>query len=33
MIPQAYIIEWSNNVPWNTNEQIEQDIVICRDFS
>lgn len=30
MIPQAYIIEWSNNVPWNTNEQIEQDLVICR---
>ena len=30
MIPQAYIIEWSSNVPWNTNEQIEQDLVICR---
>jgi predicted nucleotidyltransferase component of viral defense system len=30
MIPQAYIIEWSNNVPWNTNEQVEQDLVICR---
>ncbi len=30
MIPQANIIEWSNNVPWQTNEQIEQDLVICR---
>src|SRR5665647_1502466 len=30
MIPQAYITEWSNNVPWQTNEQVEQDLVICR---
>ncbi len=30
MIPQAYIIEWSNQVPWQTNEQVEQDLVICR---
>jgi predicted nucleotidyltransferase component of viral defense system len=30
MIPQAYITEWSNNVPWRTNEQVEQDLVICR---
>lgn len=30
MIPQAYITEWSNNVPWQSNEQIEQDLVICR---
>ena len=30
MIPQAYIIEWSNHVPWQTNEQVEQDLVICR---
>ncbi len=30
MIPQAYITEWSNFVPWQTNEQIEQDLVICR---
>ena len=30
MIPQSYIIEWSNNVPWQTNEQVEQDLVICR---
>jgi predicted nucleotidyltransferase component of viral defense system len=29
MIPQAYITEWSNNVPWQTNEQVEQDLVIC----
>ena len=30
MIPQNHIIEWSNHVPWQTNEQIEQDLVICR---
>jgi len=30
VIPQAYITEWSNNVPWHTNEQVEQDLVICR---
>jgi predicted nucleotidyltransferase component of viral defense system len=30
MIPQSHIIEWSNNVPWQTNEQVEQDLIICR---
>lgn len=30
MIPQAYITEWSNQVPWQTNEQVEQDLLICR---
>jgi predicted nucleotidyltransferase component of viral defense system len=30
MIPQAFITEWSNNVPWQNNEQVEQDLVICR---
>lgn len=30
MIPQAHIIEWSNQVPWQTNEQVEQDLVMCR---
>ena len=30
MIPQAYITEWSAHVPWQTNEQVEQDLVICR---
>jgi predicted nucleotidyltransferase component of viral defense system len=30
MIPQSSIIEWSNYVPWQTNEQVEQDLVICR---
>jgi len=32
MIPQAAIIEWSNHVPWQTNEQVEQDMVICRSL-
>lgn len=30
MIPRNDIIEWSNTVAWQTNEQIEQDLVICR---
>lgn len=30
MIPQAHITEWSAQVPWRTNEQVEQDLVICR---
>lgn len=30
MIPQAYITEWGITVPWQTNEQVEQDLVICR---
>jgi hypothetical protein len=30
MIPQTYITEWSNYAPWSTNEQVEQDLIICR---
>ena len=30
MIPQAYISEWGQQVPWQTMEQVEQDLVICR---
>ena len=30
MIPQAHIMEWSQQVPWQSNEQVEQDLVICR---
>lgn len=30
MIPQAYITEWSQEVPWQSYEQVEQDLVICR---
>jgi predicted nucleotidyltransferase component of viral defense system len=30
MIPQSHIIEWGQQVPWQTSEQIEQDLVICR---
>ncbi|HEY4060658.1 MAG TPA: nucleotidyl transferase AbiEii/AbiGii toxin family protein [Puia sp.] len=32
MIPQSDITEWSNYVPWQTNEQVEQDLVICRSL-
>jgi predicted nucleotidyltransferase component of viral defense system len=30
MIPEAYITEWSNIVRWRTNEQVEQDLILCR---
>jgi predicted nucleotidyltransferase component of viral defense system len=30
MIPQAFITEWGKTVPWQTNEQVEQDLVISR---
>lgn len=30
MIPRSYIIEWSNSVPWQANEQVEQDLIISR---
>jgi predicted nucleotidyltransferase component of viral defense system len=32
MIPQSDITEWSNLVPWQTNEQVEQELVICRSL-
>ena len=30
MIPRAYIFEWQANVPWQSNAQVEQDLVISR---
>ncbi len=30
MIPQAYITEWHQQVPWSSPAQVEQDLVICR---
>jgi predicted nucleotidyltransferase component of viral defense system len=30
MIPQSYITEWSRQVPWTTDEQVEQDLLICK---
>ena len=32
MIPRQYITEWSEFVPWQANEQIEQDLIICRSL-
>lgn len=32
MIPQKYITEWSEFTPWKTNEQVEQDLIICRSL-
>jgi len=32
MIPQQYITEWSAVAPWKANEQIEQDLIICRSL-
>ena len=33
MIPRAYITEWQKNAPWQSNAQIEQDLVIERALS
>lgn len=30
MIPQSDILQWAKRVSWKTNEQVEQDLVICR---
>ncbi len=30
MISRAYITEWTQYAPWKSNEQVEQDLVICR---
>lgn len=30
MIPKAYITNWRQHVPWQSNEQVEQDLVISR---
>ena len=30
MIPESAILEWANIAPWNSNEQVEQDLIICR---
>lgn len=30
MIPQSYITEWSEKAPWGLNQQVEQDLIICR---
>lgn len=30
MIPFDYIRKWKQNVPWPRNDQVEQDLIICR---
>lgn len=30
MIPEYAIKEWNKTTPWHRNEQIEQDLIICR---
>lgn len=30
MIPKYSIQEWSEQVPWNTDAMVEQDLIICR---
>lgn len=32
MIPQQYITEWSAVAQWKANEQVEQDLIICRSL-
>jgi len=33
MIPVSAIEEWRHKVSWQTNEQIEQDLIICRGLT
>lgn len=30
MIPISFVTEWSKNVPWQTMEQVEHDLLICQ---
>jgi hypothetical protein len=30
MIQRSYIADWQTFAPWRTNEQVKQDLVICR---
>lgn len=30
MINRASIAQWRVTAPWNNNEQVEQDLIICR---
>jgi len=30
MIPKRYIDEWKFTAPWPLNDQVEQDLIICR---
>ena len=30
MIPRAYITAWRGTVPWTTDAQVEQDLIISR---
>ena len=30
MIPSDFIVEWRARTRWATDEQVEQDLVLCR---
>jgi predicted nucleotidyltransferase component of viral defense system len=30
LIPQDFISEWKKAVPWSHNDQVEQDLIVCR---
>jgi len=30
LIPQDFISEWKKAAPWPQNDQVEQDLIICR---
>jgi predicted nucleotidyltransferase component of viral defense system len=32
MIPEKYIQEWAEFIPWKSKEHIEQDLIICRSL-
>lgn len=33
MINRASIVQWRSQAPWNNNEQVEQDLIICRSLA
>jgi hypothetical protein len=30
MVPKAHILEWAAKTPWPEEQQVEQDLLICR---
>ena len=30
MIPEQFIFEWENQVPWQNRQQVEQDLILSR---
>jgi len=33
MVPEFLIRQWSDNAPWKTMEQVEQDLILCKSLT